>query len=372
MRRMIRIMMILLTLFCCVRGFAQHCCAETDSLFESLAPDGIPVPDAVTEQMDAAGLSPDDPDAFGNLSPSEFIGSLRETVLHEASAPLRLLGALLSLTVLSALLRGTGDAVSAHLHQFPVLICTLICTGLAGQPLCDALRRAASALEDGRLFMLGFVPVFSGFLAAGGSPGGAVSYQVLVLFLCEGVMQLLGAVLLPVLQMSAALGTVDAVNPELRLGGTVSFLRTAVTWTLGTVMALFSALLSIRSFVAAAADSMASKTVKLLSSGLIPIVGGAVSDAYGTVQGSIRLVRSGVGAFGMTALLWLTLPPLISVTLYRVIFAVSGICADMLDVKPMSALFRNAGTVLAAASAMLICFAVMLIFATAIMLLLMN
>ena len=133
-------------------------------------------------------------------------------------------------------------------------------------------------------------------------------------------MQLTNGMLLPLLQMSTALGIADAVNPQLRLEKLAGGLRTAVTWILGTMMALFSALLSVRTFVASAADSLAAKSVRLLTAGMIPIVGSAVSDAYGTVQGSIRLLRNGTGAVGIIVIILLTVPPLLSLLLHRAVF----------------------------------------------------
>jgi stage III sporulation protein AE len=220
--------------------------------------------------------------------------------------------------------------------------------------------------------MTGFIPIFGAFIAAGGNVASGTAYQVCVLFLTESIMQLLHGILFPILQMSAALGITDAVNPTLRLSGFVSGLRTAVTWILGFIMTMFSALLSVRSIVASAADSLASRSVRLLASGLIPIVGNAVSDAYGTVQGSIRLLRNGVGAVGILVILWLVLPPLISLCIYRMIFHINSIFAEMAGAKPLAQLFRNTQAVLSAAFAVLVCFAVMMIVSSAAVLLLIG
>ena len=374
MRSLILFLTVILTAFAAAFCMRCSCHAETaeESLRASLTPEAMGIPDEIAEQMENAGISADDPESVLTVTPEGMLSGLWETVRREAAAPVRTLGGLLALTLLTALFTGTGDAVSAKTGRMPELICTLVCAGIAVRPAADILVRTAQTLSDGRTLMAGFIPVFTGFPAAGGSPAGAASYHVLMLFLTEAVMQITVSVLLPLLQMAAAVGIVDAVNPALKLGVLGSGLKKAVTWSLGTLTALFSALLSIRSFVASAADSMLSKTVRLLSSGLIPIVGGAVSEAYGTVQGSVKLLRNGAGAVGILALLWLTLPPLIAVGLYRLLFAVCRVCADMLDAKSLTALYKNTEQVLAAAFAMLVCFAVMLIFSTALMLLLMT
>ncbi|MCR4761062.1 MAG: stage III sporulation protein AE, partial [Oscillospiraceae bacterium] len=251
-------------------------------------------------------------------------------------------------------------------------VSAVICITAAAEPLCGCLERTADALETGQAFMAGYIPVFAGFLAAGGSVAGGAAYHVFVLFLTETVMLLANRLLFPLLQWGTALGIADAVNPKLRLGQFVSGFRTAVTWTLGTVMALFSALLSVRSFVASAADSLAAKSAKLLTSSVIPVIGSAVSDAYGTVQGSIILLRNSTGAVGILVIIWLTVPPLLSLLCYRAVFRLMQIVAETAGTETLGSLFRNAQTVLSAAFAILVCYAVMLIFSSAIMMILVG
>ena len=374
MRAVIRTAVIVIL---CLAGFlcsGAPCCADTvlpQEITETLEDTERILPEEAQETLDGAGISIKDPETVLNLSPSFYLEQFTDTLKKETASPFILLGTLLSVTLLSSLLSGLGDTVGdGGMKRLVGTLCALLCTAASAKPLCACLIRTAQTLETGRLFMLSFVPVFSAFLAAGGHVASGASYQVFILFLTEGAMQLTNALLFPLLQTAAAIGIVDAVNPELKLSGFVNGFRTVITWTLGTFMALFSALLSVRSFVAASADSVASKSVKLLSSSLIPIVGGAVSEAYGTVQGSIRLVRNGTGAVGILVLLSIILPPLLSLILYRAVFAISRIFADIAGTKSLAALFRNAQAVLAAAFAMLICFAVMLIFASAILLLL--
>lgn len=344
--------------------------APEDTL--SRAAQSIEIPDEVQQEFDRIGIVPEEPQSVLSLSPDDLLHRLLETAAEEATAPLKLCGMLLTMTVLSTLLGSLGDAAGGTLRRGFDTLCTLLCIGTAAQPLCDCLIRTADALDTGQAFMTGYVPVFGSFIAAGGQVAGSAAYQMFVLFLTEGIMQLMHGALFPLLQMSAALGLADAVNPALQLGGFVRGIQKAVTWLLGFVMTMFSALLSVRGIVAAAADSLAAKSVRLVASGLIPIVGNAVSDAYGTVQGSIRLMRSGVGACGILVILWLTLPPVISLTLYRIVFRINGIFAEMAGTKPLPQLYQNMQTVLSAAFAMLVCFAVMMIVSSAVMLLLLG
>lgn len=347
--------------------------AEADDpltpLYDTAAELEVP-PDAAAG-LEAIGISPEQPESAAELSPESALHLLMRTAAEEAAAPLKLCGTLLTLTVLCTLLGSLADTASdASVRHIYEMLCAAVCIGSAAKPLCSCLIRTAQALETGRVFMGSYVPVFSGFLAAGGSVAGSAAYQVFVLFLTEGIMQLTGTVLFPLTQMAAALGIADAVNPRLKLSSTVTAFRTVVTWTLGFVMTMFSALLSIRSIVASAADSLAARSVRLITSGAVPIVGSAVADAFGTVQGSILLLRNGIGAVGILVILWLVLPPLLSLLLYRAAFRITLMFAEPAGADCMVQLCKNAQHVLSAAFAMLVCFGVMLTVSSAVMLLL--
>lgn len=372
-------MRIILSMLALIAGIfllpAMSCSAEEEvsALYETLDPAQIDLPDDAQAFLEKNGITQDDPESVLHLSPGAVLSGIWDTVRQEAAAPLVLCGALLSLVMLSGVLQGTGDAVAeGSMKRAAETVLTLVCIGSAAKPLCHCITRTAQALHDGCMFMTGYVPVFSGFLMAGGSVGSGMTYQVFVFFLTELEAQLTGNLLFPLLQMATAVGIADAVNPALKLGSLVNGFRSFIKWGLGFMMSVFSALLSIRSFVASAADSLASKTVKLLSSGLIPIVGGAVSESLGTVQGSITLLRNGVGAIGILALLCMILPPLLSLLIYRIVFSAAGTAAAMTGSDMLAQLFRNAHAVLSAAFAMLICFSMMLVFSTALMMILIR
>lgn len=352
---------------------AVHCSAESADplapLYDSITE--MELPQEAVSGLEEAGISADHPESAADLSPDSVLHHLLRTAAEEAAAPLKLCGTLLTVTVLCALLGSMSDTASdASVRRVFEMLCAALCIASAVRPLCACLIRTAEALETGRIFMGSYVPVFSGFLAAGGSVSASAAYQVFVLFLTEGIMQITGAVLFPLTQMAAALGIADAVNPKLQLGSMISGFRSAVTWTLGFIMTMFSAMLSIRSIVASAADSLAAKSVRFITSGAVPIVGSAVADAFGTVQGSILLLRNGVGAVGILVILWLVLPPMLSLLLYRAAFRIALMLAEPAGAACMAQLCRNAQHVLSAAFAMLVCFGVMLIISTAVMLLL--
>ncbi|MBR6761075.1 MAG: hypothetical protein IKM30_03465 [Oscillospiraceae bacterium] len=343
-------------------------------LADAAGSEALQLPDDAQTMLDTYGISAEDPTSLLSLSPADCFHAIGDMILEAAVTPLKLLGVLLTLTMVCAGLGGLGDSLSQEkgIRRLFEMLCILLCIGTAAKPLCSCLNDAAAALSEGNVFMISFIPLFASFLAAGGHVATGAGYQIFLLFLTEGIGLLTGKLLFPLLQMSTALGMADSLNPTMRLNGLVNGSRKAVVWILGTVMALFAALLSIRSFVASAADGLSAKTAKLLSAGLIPVVGSAVSEAYTTVQGSIGLLRSGFGVIGILTIAWLLLPPLITVGLYRILFAAAGLVADLSGSDCLTRLYRNAEAVLSAVFAILISYGMMMILSTALMLLLLK
>lgn len=345
-----------------------------DSLYDAAHTDSLPIPEDLQTLLDQHNASLADPASLLNLSPGDFCSALWHMITRAATEPLRLLGSFLILTMLSAGLGGLGDALSERreLQRLFHMLCTLVCVGTAAVPLCHCLTQTASALEDARVFMVSYIPIFTAFITASGHMATGMGYQTFLFFLVEGIGLMQTNLLYPAIQAAAALGLADCINPAFALHKIVESIRKGVIWLLVTVTTLFTALLSARSFVSVSADGLSAKTVKMLSAGLIPVVGSAVSEAYGTLQGSLRLMRSGVGVVGILAILWLMLPPVLSLLLYRLVFSVAALPAEMIGAESMARLYRNGSAVLTAAFAILVVYTMMMTFSTALMLILLH
>ena len=205
--------------------------------------------------------------------------------------------------------------------------------------------------------------------AATGQFGSAAIYQTSSLFLTNSILQILDHILLPFLSMSFAIAIANAVYAEHTLDGLLQFNKTIVTWSLGFLMSVFIGVISIQSIVSSAADGLTTKTTKYVVSNFVPIVGGAVSDAYVTVLGSLQVLKSTTGAIGIVVLLLIFLPILLRVVLYRLVLKLAVACADLFSVSQVSRFLKGAEQVLSMLFAILTCFAVLFLVTVALLLL---
>ena len=108
--------------------------------------------------------------------------------------------------------------------------------------------------------------------------------------------------------------------------------------------------------------------MKLAASNFIPVVGGAISDAYGTVKASFGILRSGVGIFGIIAVCVMVLPPLVEAAVFRMVLMLASAAASMFDCGPVKAFLSAADDVMSLIFSVLMSFSVMFVVSTAVVL----
>lgn len=325
------------------------------------------------EILENYGISFDDPSSILSVTPSVLWEIIKNTLVQKAKAPLKLLISLGIIIILTSFAETVGDTVKiGNASKSYELICVLAGVSAVSPSICGVLADSAEALSAGAEFMTCFVPVFSAISAASGSITSASGYNLLIMLVADVAIQIADSMFMPLLGMCLCLAIVDASCGVLSLKGLLEGTKKIVTWGLGLIMTIFTGMLSIQSIVGTSADSVGSKTAKYVISNCVPLVGSAVSDAYSTVKGSIVLLKNGVGGVGIAALALILLPPLLSLALYRISVSAAFVAAEIFGSSKLSKLLSNIGSVLSAAIGVLVCFTLMFIVSTAIIMSISN
>lgn len=290
-------------------------------------------------------------------------GSIRDRI----RMPLRLFGTVLVLSVLyqlsdglsvSRFKAGGGDIVS--------LVVSLASASVTAVPLLDVYSRSLSSIRLTASFTLVYIPVFTAVTALSGCIASAGMYHLLILGASELIVRLTDYLLMPVLSLCTVLafcGSIFSDSPGEALAG---FLRRAMNTVVTAVSVLFTGFLSVRCTLAGSADSAADKTARLLLSGSVPVIGGAVSDAYATVKGSLGILRSTIGTAGVIAILFIMLPPIAEIILYRIAIWAGSAVADIMKASSLSSMMRTLDSALALLQCIMISQCGLLVICTAI------
>lgn len=307
---------------------------------------------------------------ISGLSFSELFSRLKESVTARISTPLRLLGVILMISVFTAVMKSIGSEllVNGTAGSMYDMVCTVTAVTAASPMLFSVYGGIIDALDRTAGFILVFVPVFAGITAASGHAAAGGAYNFLTLAASEMTVALSKMYLIPILSVTTALAICGSVFRNSSVDGVITFIKKAVTLFITASMTLFVGFVTLKTSLAGKADGVASKTAKYMISGFVPIIGGAVSDAYSTVRGSLELIGSTAGAAGIIAVAVLLLPPLIEVFVYRVIMWAGIAVSELLSAEPLVKLLKGFDSGLAVAQSVLIGYGVMLIFSAAILL----
>ena len=222
--------------------------------------------------------------ALRALLPQSPLRLLRQ-VLHRYAD---LLLFLLLLTVLSFLLGDTADSTLLELAAAGG------CGTLVWNDLLVLAQTVCEQMNGWKNFLLGFLPIYSGVLAAGGEAhAGTAACGLLLDGLCV-LAQSAALWVCPLLQSYLAVCMACCISPQKSLAevcrATGTLLRKGLVW-LGRAFAL---LLGLQRVVALQLDRTALHLGQLLT-GSVPLIGQALSGAAETVLAGMQLLKSTLG-----------------------------------------------------------------------------
>lgn len=326
------------------------------------------VPDDAQRLMEQNDISLEKAQNVNKLSVSYWINLVKDIILENIKDPVRLLGEMLiiilSLTVVKSLME------ESELDSILSVIGALASVGILYASLSDCVAIVSETITGASVFMYTYVPIFSSILAAGGCATSGITYYVIILAVCEIIGFITKNMLLPFLGFTIAASVAESINPSLSGINISNALKNVSKWILGFITTIFIGVISIQGILGTAADTLGSRAIKFAASSFIPIVGGAMSEAYSTFYGSISFIRSGVGAVGIVIILFTVLSPAISVLCLKFVFSVAKGISAFFGQNSISTLLTGINSVLTIVLGIIACFTIVFVIATAVMMML--
>ena len=207
------------------------------------------------------------------------------------------------------------------------MVATIAVALLLFSPSGALIRLGASTVTEISEYGKLLIPVMTAAMAAqGGTATSAALYTGTAFFdaLLSGIVS---SVIVPMIYIYLCLSVASCATGEEILGKMVSFVKWAMTWCLKIILYVFTGYMGITGVVSGATDAAAIKATKLTISGMVPVVGGILSDASEAVLVSAGLVKSAVGVYGVLVIIALWVKPFIEIGVqYLMLKATAGIC----------------------------------------------
>ena len=183
--------------------------------------------------------------------------------------------------------------------------------------------------EYGKLLL----PVLTSALAAqGGITTSTALYAGTVLF--DSVLSgILTNLMIPGIYIYLVLAIGQAAMGEEILKKLSALMKGLAVWILKTVLYVFTGYIGITGVVSGTTDAAALKAAKLTISGVVPVVGGILSDASEAVLVGAGVVKNAAGIYGILAILAVFAGPFLKIGCHYLLLKLTGTISSVFGAK---------------------------------------
>ena len=241
-----------------------------------------------------------------------------------------LLGAVLVCGVAEDCLQAAGSEVN-----YVSMAGALVVTALTAGSVRGLMTLGMETIEQLDVFSKALLPTLAAAVAASGGIVSAGVKQVATAFFAELLITLIRNVLMPLVYVCVAAAAAEAMLPGHGLGRIGKGVSKAVTWLLTGALILFTGYLAVSGALSGSSDALTAQLTKNAISTAVPVVGGIISDAAGSVL---------AGAFGMLAVLAICLLPFLRLAVQYLLYKLTAFLAATVGSAPLVGLIDALGS----------------------------
>lgn len=245
--------------------------------------------------------------------------------------------ALISVSMLASLVTGISDT---HM-QVTRLVCALVIGCLLLKETDSFFHLSRDVIREISDYGKLLLPVMATALAAqGGVTSAAGIYSGTLLFNSVLTSAVTG-LLIPMVYVYIALSVAGAAFDNEAIKELKAFVKWISTWLLKIILYVFTGYIGITGVVSGTADAAAIKAAKITISGVVPMVGGIISDASETILISAGLMKNTAGIYGILAIIAVAIGPFLKIGVHYLLLKATASVCTVITGKDGSALIKD-------------------------------
>ncbi len=293
--------------------------------------DDVPyVPESGEEYM------PDSTDSFGESLWFIIHSAIRDIwpeIYQSAGNCLSIFCALL----LIGFARNFPGTSSKVLSVVSTLLISVILVNPSGTFIQLGVRTVSEMTEYGKLLL----PVLTGALATqGGITSSAALYSITMIF-STFLSSFITKIVVPMVYIYLCLGIVAAFSSDDLIQNLKKFMKWIITWSLKIVLYVFIGFMGITGVVSGTADASAVKALKLSISGMVPVVGGIISEASESILVGAALMKNSAGVYGILAIISVFIGPFLKIGIQYILIKISSAISSVFSEKGQTELLKD-------------------------------
>lgn len=241
---------------------------------------------------------------------------------------------LISITMAVSMLNAMPGKATKVVELVGIVSVATLLLQQTGSMIRTGTETVTQLSEYGKILL----PVMTAALAAqGGISSSSALYICTTVFdalLTKGI----SAVLIPLVYCYMTLSVASCATAQDILQKLCGFAKWLCTWLLKTALYIFTGFIGITGVVSGSTDATALKATKLTMSGMIPVVGGILSDASEAVLVGAGLMKSAAGTYGLIAVIAIWITPFLKIGIRYLLLKLTAAVCDVFGMKQISAL----------------------------------
>lgn len=372
MKRLTKVILLLILLSVFVSVLKISACAtDYDSYMTEYVENEVfdSTPDNVKSLFEKLGITSIDFDSLFDVTGTEILNVIKTIVTGAIESPTKSMVRVVTVIIILAVFEcffPDDTKIISLMELAGILFCIISII----KPISFAITSGVSSVTVAEKFMLILIPVLTAVVSASGNPALAVSFQSIAFAAAQIISAIASKILVPAVGIVLAMDISGSIMPRYKLSGLTEMIKKCITTILSFSATLFVTFLGLKAGLANSADSVVNKGIKLAISSAVPVVGGALSEAYSGVVGNISLVKSTVGVFGIGAIALITLPSCIQLLFWIFALRISSGIAALFEQKGIAALLKSIASSLVLLNVVIVFVAVLFVISTSLILVL--
>ncbi len=279
--------------------------------------------------LESLGLTDFNYNNLINFSFSDFVSAVFGVLKGSIETPIQSCLIIFVFIIFSSLFQSfrttlNNDEMSSLFSTVSALVIAVI----LALKMKNTISLACATISICADFIYAFIPVFCVIVATSGNTVAAFSTNTLLLSLAQALNYISKNIFIPLTNCFLAIGICSGIRSELNLHSIVQVMKKYITSIISVCAASFVSILSIKTAVASRADAIGLRSIRFAINSIVPVIGSAISEGLLSIQTYSSLIRSSVGIVGIIAVLFVFLPAIIDVALWRFSLSITGVVSD--------------------------------------------
>ena len=241
----------------------------------------------------------------------------------------------------TALLLGMVNQTKGSSRKMIALVGSLSVSALLLSATNTMINLASETITQISDYGKMLIPIMTGAMAASGGGGTAVSLYTGTVVFDSILASCISVLLIPLVKLYLVLSVANSAIGEGLLIKLRDFVKWLMTWVLKIVLYVFTGYMGITKVVSGSADAAVLKATKLTISGMVPVVGGILSDASDSVLASAGIAKSTTGVYGLLAVAAVAVEPFLRIGIQYLMLKITAAICSVFAPKETAGLINN-------------------------------